>query len=143
MLALFYLHYTESRTYNFALIIPKNYPIIPDSFHYLLFQKLFWHNRRVPNCTKIIIKVAMQAIKPIILVKICYKQLYHVIQVVLKGDFLASADIKAFGHTSYWPWTFLHPGCFCLAYKVTKKLLCKHCSLFMIKLFHDILMQPY
>ena len=39
-----FLHYTESKTYNFPPIIPKNYPIIPDSFHYLLFQKLFWHN---------------------------------------------------------------------------------------------------
>ena len=39
-----------------------------------------------------------QVTKPIILVKICYKLLY-VIQVVDKGDFLASADIKAFGCT--------------------------------------------
>ena len=54
MLSLFQLHYTESKTYNFALIIPKNYPIIPELFlilstTYLLFQKLFWHNRRVPT----------------------------------------------------------------------------------------------
>ena len=40
----------------------------------------------------------------------------------LIGDFLASANIKAFGHTyigraaSHWPCTFLHPQCFCLAY---------------------------
>ena len=27
-----FLHYTESKTYNFALIIPKNYPIIPELF---------------------------------------------------------------------------------------------------------------
>ena len=34
--------------------------------------------------------------KPIILVKICYK-LLHVFETSLIGDFLASADIKAFG----------------------------------------------
>ena len=41
-----------------------------------------------------------QVTKPIILVKICYK-LLHVIQVVytsLIGEFLATADIKDFGH---------------------------------------------
>ena len=38
------------------------------------------------------------------------------------GDFLAKADIKDFGRTyvgraaSFWPHTFLHPECFCLAY---------------------------
>ena len=36
--------------------------------------------------------------KPIIVVKICYKLLY-VIQVVLISIFLASTDIKVFGHT--------------------------------------------
>ena len=63
--------------------------------------------------------------KPIIVVTICYKLLY-VIQVVKKiliSNFLASTDIKIFGHTyapvcnaaSDWPRIFLHPGCFCLA----------------------------
>ena len=38
---------------------------------------------------------------------------------LLKSNFLASADIKAFGHTyvpaaSIWPRTFLHSGYFCL-----------------------------
>ena len=37
------------------------------------------------------------------------------------GKLLASADIKAFWSqigraASYWPCTFLHPRCFCLAY---------------------------
>ena len=64
--------------------------------------------------------------KPIIVVKICYKLLY-VIQVVKKifdkSNFLASTDIKAFGHTYLFAMLlliglalFLHPRCFCLAY---------------------------
>ena len=39
-----------------------------------------------------------QVTKPIILVKIFYKLLY-VIQASILGDFLASTDIKDFGHT--------------------------------------------
>ena len=58
--------------------------------------------------------------KLIIVMKICYKLLY-VIQVVKKiliSNFLASTDIKVFGHT--YPFAmllliglalFLHPGC--------------------------------
>ena len=63
--------------------------------------------------------------KPIMLMKTCYKLLYVIQVTSLIGDFLASADIKAFGCTyvgraaSYWPNTFLHPGCFCLAFKYT------------------------
>ena len=67
-----------------------------------------------------------QITKPIILVKTCYKiiEFYsgslEYLSVI--GDFFASADIKAFGciyvgrTASYWPCTFLHPRCFCLAY---------------------------
>ena len=62
--------------------------------------------------------------KPIIVVKICYKLLY-IIQGVKKfliSNFLASADIKVFGHMYLFTMLlliglalFLHPGCFCLA----------------------------
>ena len=49
----------------------------------------------------IIIYKGGQVTKPIILVKISYKLLYviQVVEISLIGDFLASADIKAFGHT--------------------------------------------
>ena len=60
--------------------------------------------------------------KPIIVVKICYKLLY-VIQRFLISNFLASTDIKVFGHTYLFSMLFLiglalflHPGCFCLGY---------------------------
>ena len=59
-----------------------------------------------------------QVTKPIILVKTCYKLLY-VFKTSLIGDFLASADIKAFGCTyvgraaSYRPHTFFTPRVFC------------------------------
>ena len=62
--------------------------------------------------------------KPIIVVKICYKLLY-VIQVVLISNFLVSTDIKLFGRTYLFAMLlliglalFLHPGCFCLVYKL-------------------------
>ena len=65
--------------------------------------------------------------KPIIVMKICHKLLY-VIQVV--NNFLASTDIKDFGHTYLFAILlliglalFLHPGCFCLAYSYKGKLL--------------------
>ena len=61
---------------------------------------------------------------PIIVVKICYKLLY-VIQVVkrfLISNFVASTNIKVFGHTYLFAMLllidlalFLHPECFCLA----------------------------
>ena len=50
-----FLHYTESKTYNFTLIIPKNYPIIPELFLILSttyysrnYSGIIGHNRRVP-----------------------------------------------------------------------------------------------
>ena len=67
--------------------------------------------------------------KPIIVVKICYKLLY-VIQVVKKmfdkyvtswpqliSKFLViHIPICNAASDCNWPRTFLHPGCFCLAY---------------------------
>ena len=64
--------------------------------------------------------------KSIIVVTICYKLLCHSSRFLI-SNFLASTDIIVFGRTyipicnaaSDWPHTFLHPGCFCLAFKLT------------------------
>ena len=63
-----------------------------------------------------------QVTKPIILVKTCHKTIvFHsssLKHLSVIGDFLASPDIKAFGHTyvgraaSYWPRTFFTPRMF-------------------------------
>ena len=56
--------------------------------------------------------------KPVILVKTCHTLLYVIQGVIDKSNFLASADIKAFGHIYLlfligFP-LFLNPGYFCL-----------------------------
>ena len=60
--------------------------------------------------------------KFIIVVTICYKLLCHSSRFLI-SNFLASTDIKVFGHTYLFAMLlliglapFLYPGCFCLAY---------------------------
>ena len=50
----------------------------------------------------------------------CYKLLYHKLKIFFESNFLASADIKVFGHTyliAMLPRTSLYLRCFCLAYR--------------------------
>ena len=61
--------------------------------------------------------------KSIIVVTICYKLLCHSSRFLI-SNFLASTDINVFGRTYLFAMLlliglalFLHPGCFCLAFK--------------------------
>ena len=70
-------------------------------------------------CTKI--NEGGQVIKPIILVKICYKLLYVIqgiknIDKVTSWPQLISKLLAVCIAASDWPHTYLHPRCFCLAY---------------------------
>ena len=71
--------------------------------------------------------IGSQKTKPIITVKICYKLLYlYVIKAVqnIFEKYVTSwlqlisklLIIYIYNAVSDWPRTFLHPGCFCLAY---------------------------
>ena len=69
-----------------------------------------------------------QVTKSIIVVTICYKLLCHSSRFLI-SNFLASTDIKVFGHTYLFVMLlliglalFLYPGCFCLAYTLATEL---------------------
>ena len=65
------------------------------------FHKYVWFYHLATFITRLAQKGG-QVTKPIIIVKTCYKTILYFIQVVwniFDGDFLASADTKAFGRT--------------------------------------------
>ena len=56
-------------------------------------------------------------------------------KVLLSWPSLISNILVAYNGASDWPRTFLHPGCFCLAYMHTYKATGNNCSAVIVALF--------